>query len=99
MSPLLWWLASAALRLYCAVMRPRALECPRGFWLPTGIRPSGDFACAPLVTGDPARDGAGGSRDDSVQPEGELAGAIYCVSGERAIVVDDRHVECRGGVT
>jgi hypothetical protein len=69
-APLLWWLASWLLRLYCAVARPRELTCPPHTWLPNGIRPSGEFACAPALTGDVRRDGAGGTRDDSVQPEG-----------------------------
>jgi hypothetical protein len=93
-APLLWWLASWLLRLYCAVARPRELTCPPHTWLPNGIRPSGEFACAPALTGDVRRDGAGGTRDDSVQPEGEIGGRIWCAAGEQAVVMGERRVGC-----
>ena len=44
MSPLLWFLASLLVRLWCELTRPSTFTCPRGT-SPMGVRPSGHTTC------------------------------------------------------
>jgi len=94
MSPLLWHLASLLLRTYCWLARPSSATVPPG-WLIMGIRPSGAYTAVRSPVGDPNQDGTYGTVDVSIQPDGELDARIYCNS--TPIVVDERHVACRGG--
>lgn len=70
-------------------------RCPNGFWLSTGVRVDGRYACTRLPVGDDYRDARGIVHDDSVVPPGEVDGMVRCTGGARPIVVDFRTVGCQ----
>lgn len=71
-------LLSMAVMLVWLAMRPQHINCPTRWWVPEGIRRSGDFVCRPPLTGDDARDARGILRDHSKQPPGFIAMRVYC---------------------
>jgi hypothetical protein len=80
-------IASGLLELYTAVVRPTSAECPRGWWLPTGVQRDGSFVCERLVVIEqwPPIDA----------PDGlEITSRIYC--GKGRAVQDGTKVWCRG---
>lgn len=88
-APLLFYLASLALRLYAAVTRPSQAQCPHGgWWLGTGVQRDGSFTCR--LDHDarewPPLDG---------KPDAVLSGRIYCRAEEQAVVVTFNRVACR----
>lgn len=75
---------------------PQTATCPTGWWIPEGVRRTGDFVCRPSPVGDTQRTPAGILVDHSVQPAGELRRHVTC--GARAvpiIISDGRTVSCR----
>ena len=73
-------------------------RCPDGYWLSTGVRPDGRYACTRVPVGDDHRAASGIVRDDSVVPPGETIGRLLCTGGASAIVVDFRTVGCQRGL-
>ena len=92
--------AAAELALLLAIALtplPSHASCPRGWWV-EGVRPSGRYDCHRVPVGDDVRLPSGLLEDRSLQPPGEIDGAIRCTGGAVAIVVDSRTVGCmRGG--
>ncbi len=81
--PALLYLASLLLRVVTAWTRPAMAECPRGWWLNSGVTRSGEFQCVPALLG---------NENDAPQPPGELHGRIY---GCSMPVWSGRRVSCR----
>lgn len=81
-----WVIASHQPREACAI----------GWWIPEGVRRSGEFVCRPAPRGDTERTKAGILIDHSVQPAGEIHKHVIC--GGIAVPVietDGRTVSCR----
>lgn len=77
------------------VVRPHHARCPVGWDLRTGIRQDGRFDCWRHPVGDKNWQWSLGRPDRSVQPAGVVGGKIWCTSGQRAVVIDDRAVGCQ----
>lgn len=92
--------AIASIVVLCCAMvtRPSAARCPPA-WHLNGVRPSGAFTCLRVPGGDPALDGAFGTRDGAVDLPGELRGRIYCTGGSHPIIIltdrESRTVGCQ----
>lgn len=85
---LLFKLASVLLHIGVNITRPSVAECPKGWWLATGVRTTGEFEC--YLT----------DRDDEwpaidASPLGVIGGRIYCRPGFAPLVIDHRRVACR----
>lgn len=96
------WIASLAAVFLCAVMRPQRLTCPPGWYDYDGVRPTGEFTCAPRPTGPdwepPTAPDWAVRPDPSSQPPARLHLWIYCTGGQRPVVGDDgRTVGCQRG--
>jgi hypothetical protein len=80
----------------CAITPPSKAACPTGWWIPEGVRRSGDFTCRPVPVGDTERLANGRIVDHSVQPVGEREMHVICgVGAVPVIAVDGRTVSCR----
>lgn len=93
MNDLLGLLLSVFMLAVSCSVRPVRAVCPPAWYLNAGIRPTGDFQCAPSLVGgvlDPA-----GGVDTAVQPPGAIVSKIYCTNGQEPIVVDYRVVSCQ----
>lgn len=90
--PLLLWLAGALLRVVSAIARPRIATCPPSFYV-EGVRPTGETSC--VSTFDPRPDDTRGECRHAQWDAGRLPLRVWCESGERAVVVDERTVGCR----
>jgi hypothetical protein len=74
------------------LLHPKRFECPRGWWLPEGVRRSGDFVCRPDLVG--GVDDRPGGADHSIEPFGLVVGRVFCNAGTVPIVVGSRIVTC-----
>lgn len=82
--------------LWVVATSPTRTECPKGWWIPEGVRASGSFTCKRSPVGDDYRDAGGILRDRSVMPEGSLAGHVWCEPPARPVIANDgRTVLCR----
>lgn len=84
MSPLLFALASALLRVWASIARPRAAECPKPMWLAELWSDSGRYVCAMPV------------KEERPAIDAELSGIegrIYC-EGRAVQVGNGRAVRC-----
>lgn len=84
---------TAIVFVIAAFSRPTHARCPRGWWLPEGIRRSGEFTCRPAPVG--GDDDALTGRDTATQSPAELSGQIYCTGGAVPVVNGDRVVGCQ----
>lgn len=90
------WLATVMMLIAIGLGgRPISARCPERWWLSTGVRRDGRFACTRMPIGGTSRTARGGWKDESIVPMGELDGDIYCTNGQEPIVVDDRTVSCQ----
>lgn len=89
-------LATILLFLWTIASSPREESCARGWWIPEGVRRTGEFTCRPSPRGVTERDARGILRDQSVQPPGAVRMRVYCADDEDAVALDDgRTVACR----
>lgn len=83
------------LAMLLAIFLPARATCDVG-WFVNGVRPDGRYACRTV----PPRDDAQWSERHGVLVEDhatEEHGRIFCSPNDIAIVLDYRHVGCRGG--
>ena len=73
--------------LCIAFARPKTATCPQGWWLPEGLRRTGEFVCRPQAIG--GDDDVLTGRSTAIQPSGELHGRIYCTNGTEPIIRRD----------
>lgn len=92
-----YWLLSIAVLVAVAFTRPTQARCARGWWLATGVRASGDYACHELGTFHEKRTERGGWTDDSPAPSARIESRVYCTNGTQPIVVDGVEVSCQHG--
>ena len=92
---ILFALVTAVIVVAVTIARPTKATCPAGWYLETGIKPSGVFRCAPDVIGG-INDPAGGI-DTAVQPPGAIMSRIWCTNGTMPIVVNHTTVGCQRG--
>lgn len=76
------------------ITRPTRARCPRGWWLPEGVRPSGVYECAPIRPARWVRTRRGGWIDASSDAASGFEGEIYCTGGAVPVVVDGVAVSC-----
>ncbi len=79
-------LLSALVNVIGSFARPFMITCPHGWWI-DGVRPSGASAC--LYT--PGREDWPAITD---RPVIAIDVRIYCVAGERPLVIDERSIAC-----
>lgn len=98
MSDFLGWVlmlvTCGVITLINLLTQPTRASCPRG-WHHNGVRTGGDFVCEPAPVGDPDQDGTWGHPERSVVPDERLPGKVYCTSGAKPIVVNERTVGCQ----
>jgi hypothetical protein len=79
----------------CATYHPREV-CPPGWWIPEGVRRTGEFVCRPAPRGVTERDHRGVLVDHSSQPAGELEMHVTCGGTSVPVIdADGRTVSCR----
>lgn len=79
----------------CATYHPREV-CPIGWWIPEGVRRTGEFVCRPTPRGATERNKKGILMDRSVQPAGALERHVTCGVGAVPVIeADGRTVSCR----
>lgn len=89
-------LGSIILIVWACATQPQRITCPRGWWLPEGVRPSGAFTCRPSPIGGEYRDARGILHDQSTQPAGMIVGQVWCEPPSMPVIATDgRTVLCR----
>lgn len=79
--------ASVLILLWLSITRPIVVKCPHGWRNYDGVRRTGDFSCAPAMTGS-------GENDEPESPW-RLQLRVYCTGGSEPIVVSERVVGCQ----
>jgi hypothetical protein len=77
--------ASVILMLVCLIVQPTRASCPPG-WYVDGARPSGEYDCRRVPTGDDERLPSGIVVDHTTQPPGVLDGRIFCPNGSPRVL-------------
>lgn len=90
MTDLAAWILSLLVLGAGALCRPHLARCPVGWYDYDGVRPSGEFTCAPTPVGP---DWEPMQPDRGSQPTPRLVGRVYC-DGRALADVDGRTVLC-----
>ena len=87
---------SAVCFAWVIVMHQPREACDVGWWIPEGVRRSGEFVCRPAPRGDTERTARGVLIDHSIQPAGEIHKHVIC-GGVAVPVIENygRTVVCR----
>lgn len=89
-------IGSMLLIMWACATHQQRFACPRGWWLPEGVRDTGEFTCRPAPVGVEFRNQRGVLVDRSVQPAGALQDRVWCTGGSIPVQGDDgRTVSCQ----
>jgi len=88
MTEILCYLLSALVLCLAFFTRPTHAACPHGWWMPEGVRRTGEFVCRPVPVGDDVRTPRGILVDHSVQPDGHVYLRVYCQPNAIPTIVD-----------
>ncbi len=77
-------IASIVCLLWAMATHPTKAQCPKGWWLPYGVRETGEYRCLPVSVG--GDDDVLTGKDTGYQPLGEIRSRIYCTGGTRPII-------------